>query len=212
MTILRGSKCIQPTYLRYDIPRISEVESVRSMRILNPLLIFYVLLSGISIPLISAKPMLTMRIDSDPAPANGSAKGSSASEKIEIIGLSVAYDFFPPGSRHLGRDKRDYDLIIKVVAVRAGKEDAKYIRLRYRRSKGDPDLPRYFNNGKSWWLLHLVREPACDQVLTFNIPVRSRHGEVRRIPAFRRPPGTESEPLPQSVLPCYLLQPGRISG
>ncbi len=138
----------------------------------------------------------------DPSP-------SRASEQIKIIGLSVAYQLLPPVSRHqLGANGRDYDLVIKVISVLSGEESAKYIRMRYRHTKDDPDLPSYFNDGTSWWLLPLRREPYCDNALTFEVPVVSSDGEVHALfSAFRRPPGTEFEPLPTAVLPCYVLEP-----
>ena len=156
---------------------------------------FTVEINGIKTEIIARK-------DSDPP----------SKEILKIVGLSVAYNLWPPRSRHLGPNRRDYDLIVKVISVLSGTERAKYIRMKYRHSKDDPELPSYFNNGKSWWLLPLVREPDCDQALTFEIPVVSRDGVVSRVfPAFQRPPGTESEPLATSVMPCYVLESDRVS-
>lgn len=167
-----------------------------------------VFLPPFTVRISGSKPAITTRTDADPGPTAESPR-PTAPKQIKIIGLSVAYNLWPPRSRHLGPNSRDYDLVVKVISILSG-EAAPYIRMRYRHSKDDPELPDYFNNGKSWWLLPLTREPDCDNALMFEIPVVSTGGVLDAVvPGFQRPPGTELEPIPTTVLPCYELQPGK---
>jgi hypothetical protein len=133
--------------------------------------------------------------------------------QVEAVGTVVAYDLLPdPTLRHGNPKRLSYDLVVRVEHLESPTIRSKYILVRYEYWQTEADLPREFYDPSITWRLRLLREEKCDRSLPEDTPLVRNGKEVGRVPAFRRPPGTENEKLPsKSILPCYLLHAGEFN-
>lgn len=115
-------------------------------------------------------------------------------KKIVLSGKVVAYENSGLRIAHLTDILREEIFYVKVEKIQKGKEDSKYIKVRYSYRGEKSDLPENLLEGKNLWKFVLFRDKECDQVgIIKNSPI-----SLIKI--------DENEELPQDTnIPCYLL-------
>ena len=126
--------------------------------------------------------------------------------KITARGKVVAYDLFPAYSRHLQPKNPPYDLILKIEQWVKGKEDGRYIIIRYLSGTSKSKLPAYFFDGLTNITIRLERTPSCDRIVPKTVPLRSVNSKQNTtLPALTYTQSSVPESLTDSMLPCYVF-------
>lgn len=131
--------------------------------------------------------------------------------KLKTAGTVVAYDLPISGLAMLTSVPMEQFLIVRIDRPINRKQEARYIKVSYRRWFNEPELPTGVLDGRSKWRFAVTRDRSCDGPVRElrSIKSKTKDGKEVILQRLRQTSGAEKEELPDDrILPCYLLLPG----
>lgn len=129
-----------------------------------------------------------------------------------VLGRVVAYDQLS-SLMDITTAPRLEVVIVRIDKRIQGREDSRYVQVRYRHLGDDTRLPSEVFDSKNRWRFVLVRDNSCDasfRVLQHTKVKPADETEIS-LPHFKPTVGAETEEIPlDQTLPCYLLRPGAL--
>lgn len=143
-----------------------------------------------------------------------SISGAGARQtKVRAVGTVIAYDLPVSGLAMTTSVPIDQFLIVRVDRSTRRRQEARYIKVRYRRWFNEPRLPEGVFDGNSKWRFLLTRDNTCDGPLRElqSVKGKTEDGKEIILRGLRKTPGGQKGEVSDDLtLPCYVLRYGKV--